>query len=227
MPLIGDRDPRRLPLLAVKVSVGKAVEKGALHYLTYEWKKGWSEWLRESIESFPSVLEHITMTFLIEGISRVTSHQLVRHRLASYTQESQRYSEARILRSVGAENLEEAFEKWSRVLGEANLKVVERTCVLPFEDSWRTCASSILEYITCRLNGYKMEDCRYVLPQAMRTSLLMTTNLREYLHVIKLRSDKRAQWEIRGIAIAMKELIETVVPDLNLEGNISKEAEIE
>ncbi len=220
-PLVGE-DPRRLPIVAVKTSTGKVLEKGLIHYLTSDWKEGWSEWLRNAKEGFPSVLEHVTFTFHIEGISRVTSHQLVRHRLVSFTQESQRYTENRILLAVDSDNLEEAFAKWSTILGSGELEAVEKVCVLPVKDFWRTCVASILEYLTCRFNGNKMEDCRYVLPQAMRTSILMTLNARELLHIIELRDHPKAQWEIRGVAKAMKELASRVVPELFSEVGIER-----
>ena len=63
-----------------------------------------------------------------------------------------------------------------------------------------------------------MEDCRYALPQAIRTSMLVTLNARELLHVVELRGDRKAQWEIRGVAYAMKELASRVVPELFEEG---------
>ncbi|UXD21354.1 thymidylate synthase [Ignicoccus pacificus DSM 13166] len=212
-PLL-DEDPRRLPLLAVKTSTGKVIEKGIWHYLTREWKEGWSGWLSQAPNSFPSVLEHITFTFFIDGISRVTSHQLVRHRLVSFTQESQRYTENRILKVVDAKDLEDAFAKWSAVLGRGEREVVEELCVLPVKDFWRSCAASVLEYLTCRINGKRMEDCRYALPQAVRTSIMMTLNARELLHVIELRADRRAQWEIRGVALALKDLARRIVPEI-------------
>jgi len=212
-PIIND-DPRRLPLLAVKTSTGKVAEKGVTYYLEREWKKGWSSWLGEAVKGFPSVIEHVTFTYFIDGVSRVTSHQLVRHRLASFTQESQRFTEIRILKVVNASTIEEAFANWSKVLGKGNWEDVEELCVLPIRDFWRNCAAAVLEYLTCRINGHKMEDCRYALPQAVRTSMLVTLNARELMHVIELRGDRKAQWEIRGVAQAMKELASRIIPEL-------------
>jgi thymidylate synthase ThyX len=122
------------------------------------------------------------------------------------------------LKVVGAKDVEEAFAKWSAVLGTGDKETVEEMCVIPVKDFWRSCAASVLEYLTCRINGIEMENCRYALPQAVRTSLLMTLNARELLHIIKLRADRRAQWEIRGIALALRDLSERVVPELYEEG---------
>ncbi|NPA96581.1 MAG: FAD-dependent thymidylate synthase, partial [Crenarchaeota archaeon] len=74
------KDPRRLIVLAVKVSQGRLHEHSPEHYLTAYSDERVSEWIMLS-QAFPSVLEHVTFTFLIEGISRVCSHQLVRHRI--------------------------------------------------------------------------------------------------------------------------------------------------
>ncbi len=213
-PLIGDGNPKRLPILAVKVSTGKAVEKGIEHYLTAPWKEGWEDWLRQAKEAFPSVLEHIVLTFHIDGCSRVCSHQLVRHRLVSFTQESQRYSEVRILKAVKASSLGEAKEKYEKL---KDYEVLKELFVIPpelvnEEAFMKGLLDSVLKYLELRLKGVPMEDARFVLPQAIRTSLLATANLREWLHVIELRAHPKAQWEIREIAEGIKELVERMGP---------------
>ncbi len=211
-------EPRRLPLLAVKVSTGKAFEKGIEYYLSEPWKESWSNWLKQAKTSFPSVLEHVVFTFYIDGCSRVCSHQLVRHRLVSFTQESQRYTEIRILKAVEAKDLNEAFIKWGHVLTTVDVETTKKLFVFPpninEEELARVYASAAVEYTMCRLNGKSMEDCRYVLPQAIRTSLLMTTNLRELLHIIELRTSPKAQWEIREVAQALKELVREYFEEL-------------
>ena len=240
-PLIGDGNPKRLPILAVKVSTGKAVEKGIEHYLTAPWKEGWEDWLRQAKEAFPSVLEHIVLTFHIDGCSRVCSHQLVRHRLVSFTQESQRYSEVRILKAYGANDLKEAqkiakdhmykmfdlIRKYAR--GEMSLdevkqsdafKACKKLVVIPpslkEDNKLLFCLRALIEvsaYLDVRaVAKMSLEDARYLLPQAIRTSLLATANLREWFHVIELRAHPKAQWEIREIAEGIKELIERVGP---------------
>ncbi len=213
-PLIGDGNPKRLPILAVKVSTGKAVEKGIEHYLTAPWKEGWDEWIKQAKDSFPSVLEHVVLTFHIDGCSRVCSHQLVRHRLVSFTQESQRYSEVRVLKVIKASSLKEAKEKYEKL---EDYGILKELFVIPpelkgDETYMNSLLNSILEYLELRLKGVPMEDARFVLPQAIRTSLLATANLREWLHVIELRAHPKAQWEIREIAERIKELIEQVGP---------------
>ena len=242
-PLVGDGNPKRLPILAVKVSTGKAVEKGIRHYLISPWKDGWEGWLKHAKDEFPSVLEHITLTFHIDGCSRVCSHQLVRHRLASFTQESQRYTEARILKALKTKNLEEAHHTADRFAAVAFLESVKNATSIDdekyrymleevtgekdAEEMMKACNElavippkvpnkagfcemlfvNVMNYIEMRRDGVPMEDARYVLPQAMRTSLLVTANLREWLHIIELRAHPKAQWEIREVAEKIRDLI--------------------
>jgi thymidylate synthase (FAD) len=187
----GGLDPRRLVVLAVKVSQGKVREKGIEHYLREFPEKDVHEWVLKAAE-FPSVLEHVVFTFYIEGISRVASHQLVRHRIASYTQESQRYAEVRLDYVVPETVLGRNFEYRYR-------DAVER-CYRLYE--------AMVD------SGVPLEDARYVLPQAFTTSILMTVNLRELIHIACLRLSGRAQWEIREVVRAMVEEASRVVPEI-------------
>jgi len=187
----GGVDPRRLVVLAVKVSQGKVREKGVEHYLREYPEGDVRRWLLKASE-FPSVLEHITFTFYVEGISRVASHQLVRHRIASYTQESQRYSEVRphyvVPKTVELKGFGDVF----RVLAER-------------------CYRLYREMIKA---GVPYEDARYVLPQAFTTSILMTVNLREFVHIACVRLRPEAQWELREVVKVMVEESSKVVPEV-------------
>jgi thymidylate synthase (FAD) len=184
-------DPRRLVVLAVKVSQGKVRERGVEHYLREFPEKDVGEWILKATE-FPSVLEHVVFTFYIEGISRVASHQLVRHRIASYTQESQRYTEVRSDYVVPDTVVRSGFEERFRELAEA-------------------CYQLYREMVG---SGVPYEDARYVLPQAFTTSVLMTVNLRELVHIACLRLSEKAQWEIREVVRAMVEEASRVVPEI-------------
>jgi len=221
-------DVRRLPLLAVKVSTGKVTEHGPERYLYGEWKEGWSDWLRQAKEAFPSVLEHSVFTFFIDGCSRVCSHQFVRHRLLSITQESQRYTEARILKAfaevtgelMSTEQIAEALEPSVYYVSHLHPDVraaLELLFVIPrsvkSEHALISLARSLRDYLVC-CSSAPMEDCRFLLPQAIRTSLLVTANLREWLHVIELRDSPKAQWEVRGVARAIKEILKEEVHEV-------------
>ena len=123
-----------------------------------------------------SVFEHASATFLIEGISRVCSHQLVRHRLASFTQRSSRYC----LSDVPMVYPE--FQTEDNHLKEIFHKAIQH---------------SKEAYDSLVMAGIPMEDARFVLPQAESTSLVMTANFREWRTIFKLRCSPHAQWEIR------------------------------
>ena len=140
-----------------------------------------------------SVLEHASFTFGIEGISRVTSHQLVRHRVASYSQQSQRYVShqerfAVVTPPSIAENPEYAalFDAQVTALHAAYAGLIEA--------------------------GVLAEDARYLLPNATETKLLVTMNARELLHFFAVRCCERAQWEIRAMAVEMLRLVRPVAP---------------
>jgi len=140
-----------------------------------------------------SVLEHASFTFGIEGISRVTTHQLVRHRIASFSQQSQRYVSHKEIfdvvlpPSIAADP--ELSEKFSALIGEIHHfygELVEK--------------------------GIPAEDARYVLPNAAETKILVTMNARELFHFFRLRCCERAQWEIRAMAVEMLKLVKVVAP---------------
>ena len=129
-----------------------------------------------------STLEHVTFTFGVEGISRAASHQLVRHRIASYSQQSQRY--------VSAD------------FGYVTPKTVAAVPAL-LKDYERHMASSSRLYEKLGKAGIPAEDARFVLPNATETKILVTMNARELHHFFALRTCRRAQWEIREMALRM------------------------
>jgi thymidylate synthase (FAD) len=140
-----------------------------------------------------SVLEHASFTFGIEGISRVTTHQLVRHRIASFSQQSQRYVSHK-----------DKFDVIVPPTIAANKELSERFAALIDEIH--------LLYGEMVDNGIPAEDARYVLPNAAETKILVTMNARELFHFFRLRCCERAQWEIRAMAVAMLKLVKDVAP---------------
>ena len=135
-------------------------------------------------EGHLSIFEHASATFLIEGISRACSHQLVRHRLCSFSQESQRYVElgnSGHLEYVVPDNIlmdEEAYEVVVGVIDHAELA-----------------------YKNLRALGIKKEDARFMFPNATTTRLVMTANFRQWLHIFDQRISQHAQWEIRNVCL--------------------------
>lgn len=140
-----------------------------------------------------SVLEHATFTFGIEGISRACSHQLVRHRLASYSQQSQRYVKQEEPHFIVPQSVIDA--------GQA--------------DRYNQAMEYAWAFYRAMCNaGVPAEDARFVLPNAAETKLVMTMNARELLHLFRLRCCRRAQWEIRALAVEMLFLVKTASPIL-------------
>ena len=133
-----------------------------------------------------SVLEHGSITFAISDISRALSHQLVRHRIASFSQRSQRYVNENNFTYVIPESIQ----------NDPILKSIY--------ESHMSNAKTIYEVLTS--NSIPEEDARYVLPNACTTSLVMTMNVRELHHFFNLRCCTRAQQEIRLLAEAMLKL---------------------
>ena len=141
-----------------------------------------------------STIEHVSFTFGIEGVSRVLTHQLVRHRIASYDQQSQRYVAAHGFEYITPPTIAEnpaAKAKYDALLAEIRKTYDELTEM-----------------------GVPKEDARYVLANAAETKILVTMNARSLLHFFNLRCCYRAQWEIREMANLMLAEVQKVAPTL-------------
>jgi thymidylate synthase (FAD) len=150
--------------------------------------------LKKVMESgHTSVLEHASFTFSISGVSRALTHELVRHRIASYTQQSQRYvkfdKEKDFIVPHTVEKNEKAKKIYEKIL-----------------------ADSVRSYNELVENGIPYEDARYVLPNASPTNIILSMNGRELLHFFALRCCERAQWEIRELATEMCKQAKEVAP---------------
>ncbi len=143
-------------------------------------------------EGHESIIEHASATFEISGISRACSHQLVRHRLASYSQESQRYVEMDDPEWVIPDDVAEdeaAMEVWEAFAGQV-----------------------VSAYQALRERGVRKEDARFVLPNATATRIIVSMNFRELRHLFRIRISRGAQWEIRQLGIAMLEAVTPHAP---------------
>ena len=140
-----------------------------------------------------STLEHVSYTFAVDGVSRALTHQLVRHRLASFNQQSQRYVKFAGDVEVVKPPTVAAQEDTSRIFDEAIDAVV---------DAYHKLLDA----------GVPAEDARYLLPNAAETKIVITMNIRELLHFLSLRCCNRAQWEIRELANRMLELVRPTAP---------------
>lgn len=140
-----------------------------------------------------SILEHILFTFSVEGLSRSASHQLVRHRVASFSQQSQRYtdmSEAEFITPTTIKFNNKALAIFNKITEETRRA-----------------------YSELRDLGIPAEDARFVMPNASTTNLVMSMNFRELWYVSGIRLCRRAQWEIRDLFLRIKSELHSV-PEL-------------
>ena len=139
-----------------------------------------------------SVFEHASVTFEIDGISRACSHQLVRHRLASFSQCSQRYCKI----DVSSDDWYVMSKSFDNLTDADN------------EHFYRQRMKYYARFYQDALDaGIKPEDARYLLPEATKTKIVVTMNLRELFHFFDTRNSNRAQWEIRDVAYTMHNVL--------------------
>lgn len=145
-------------------------------------------------EGHESIIEHASITFEISGISRACSHQLVRHRLASYSQESQRYvdmSDPEFVVPPSVAQSPDAMSVWEEFMGQVG-------------DA----------YHRLRELRVRKEDARFVLPNATATRIIVTMNYRSLRHFFSVRCERGAQWEIRELALEMLRQVHTLAPSV-------------
>jgi len=149
-----------------------------------------------------SPIEHVSFTFALSGVSRALTHQLVRHRLASYSQQSQRYTDAShfdyIMPPAIAENAA-AKERFMRFMDEAGKAYRDIRALLEAD---------------ARTGAKASEDARFVLPQSTQTRIIATMNCRSLLNFFEQRCCMRAQWEIRAVAGQMLDKFREVLPEI-------------
>ena len=157
------------------------------------------ELIRRVVDSgHESVAEHVNFTFRITGLSRVTSHQFVRHRIASYSQESQRYSDP----------LEIKDRYWAVIPDSIQENPEAKKLAIDFLEESIRVRKKMDEL------GIKLEDSRYFLPNATKTAIVVTMNARTLWNFFNFRICSRAQWEIRRLAKLMYYLVNDVAPAL-------------
>ncbi|NLW10069.1 MAG: FAD-dependent thymidylate synthase [Firmicutes bacterium] len=183
-------EPDRLVAAAARLCYSPEDPAAILEGLTPGHQKKLLARLRSAGHDSP--LEHAAFTFTIEGVSRSLSHQLVRHRIASYSQRSQRYVSEAGFTYVAPPSLrqspaaEERFHQIMEEIREAYKDLVEL--------------------------GVPREDARYLLPNACTTQLMMTMNARSLLNFLELRCCRRAQWEINCLAWKIRALLQEAAP---------------
>jgi thymidylate synthase (FAD) len=204
------RQNLRVELLSLTEKAEELIEvAGRISHRSQKRRKGDSkeDFIRMLIRmGHESVLEHASATFRISGVSRALTHQLVRHRICSYTQSSQRYVNQEIF------------------------NFIEPKGIMKNEDGNRIFLRSMKQsretYIELQKLGITNEDARFVLPTAIETEIVMTANLREWRHVIELRGKREAQWEIRMMAIEILRILKKRVPVVFEDFIIDQEGQI-
>lgn len=165
-----------------------------------------------------SPIEHVSFTFAVEGISRACSHQLVRHRIASYSQQSQRYVSMEGFEYVTPPEIaadSQALEIYDKQMSQAAecYNALADTLEKKHYDAF---IKEGRDEKTARRDARKkaIEDARFVLPNACTTKIIVTMNARSLLNFFKLRCCNRAQWEIRAVAHEMLRLACEAAPKL-------------
>ena len=193
-------------LLAITPRAEKLIEEaGRTCYLSLERITDDSEknFIRKSIKNgHLSILEHASASFRIKGASRAFTHQLVRHRIASYSQQSQRYVDETGFSYI----IPPAIRKDSHAAGifRAFIKEAEKA------------------YNELRKAGMKKEDARFVLPNALESEIVFSANFREFRTIFSLRLDRAAQWEIRCVCMEMLKILQKEAPSVFGDYNIDE-----
>ncbi|OHD66362.1 MAG: thymidylate synthase, flavin-dependent [Spirochaetes bacterium RBG_13_51_14] len=185
-------------LLAITPGAERVIEEaGRTCYLSIDRIAEGSEksFIRNCLKrGHHSILEHATATFRITGASRAFTHQLVRHRLASFSQQSQRYVDETGFNYVIPGD----------ILADVEAAALFRGCMAHAEETYRL----------LRKRGMKKEDARFVLPNALESQIVFSANFRELRTIFRLRLDRSAQWEIRRVCIEMLKILQKEAPSV-------------
>jgi len=189
----------QVELMAITPNAEDVIERACrtcyLSFNRYDPPASTEELIKKVIRKMHhSVLEHAMATFRIKGGSRVFTHELVRHRLMSPSQESQRYVEygkTRAYTMVAPPTVKESgyYERFMKLAAEAERLYSEMVAA-----------------------DIPKEDARYILPNATTSEIVISANLREYRHIFEVRCHPRAHWEIRLICLEMLRILKRETP---------------
>ena len=157
------------------------------------------------------IIEHVSATFLFDGCSRACTHQLVRHRLASYSQESQRYVDLDKGGPLSDKLTPEELYSFFVIPPALRPFRPSNPALMAFLTSLKV---AVMDYRAARAAGLRKEDARFLLPNATPTRVVVTMNLRSWRHFIALRADPAAQWEIREIAHRVLDALYPLAPSV-------------
>jgi len=200
----------KVELLSITPDAEKLIEAaGRTSYLSFDKQGEDTEkrFIRMLIKNgHLSVLEHAYATFRISGVSRAFTHQLVRHRLCSFIQQSQRYVDEGNFNYIEPDSIKENPEAHSIFID-----LMDRAKEA---------------YFKLYKLGARKEDARYVLPNAVESQILVSANFREWRHIIELRGKPQSQWEIRKAAIEILKILKNHAPTIFGDFEVDKEKEI-
>jgi len=200
----------KVELLSITPYAEKLIENiGRTSYLSFEkQKKGtYVDFINMLIKNDDlSVLEHAYATFRIIGNSRAFTHQLVRHRLCSYTQQSQRYVDEHNFKYVEPESIKNDKSAHNLFINFMNK------------------AKEI--YSELQKLGIANEDARFVLPNAVESEIAITANFRQWRHIMEIRGHPDAQWEIRTTVIEILKILKKHAPTVFADFQIDDEKKI-
>lgn len=157
-----------------------------------------------------SPIEHVSFTFAVEGVSRSLTHQLVRHRIASYSQQSQRYVKLNQFEYIVPPAINNN-EKCKEIYVNA-MKNIQRDYDIIVDNLMQDYLKQGLDKKVAEKKA--IEDARYVFPNACETKIILTMNARSLINFFNHRCCERAQWEIRNLADEMLKQVKEVAPIL-------------
>lgn len=209
-------DPEKTVAAAAKLCYSQTGVIGILDGLTEEKTAAFTRMLADMGHESP--LEHASFTFGIEGVSRALLAQITRHRIASYSVQSQRYVRNGSFEYVTPpeiENVPEAIELFKEAM-QKDQEYYDKLTEILMEKHQKDFLAQGMDEKAARKAAEKksIEDARFVLPNACETKMVVTMNARSLLNFFHHRCCNRAQWEIREVANQMLRLVSAVAPNL-------------
>ncbi|MBQ4137767.1 MAG: FAD-dependent thymidylate synthase [Clostridia bacterium] len=207
-------DADKLVAAAAKLCYAKSDINTLMDNLTPEKVESFLTLLNDLGHSSP--IEHASFTFGIEGVSRALLAQITRHRIASFSVQSQRYVDKSSFEYIMPPEIAvipEAREEYERAMRE-DAEHYERLRSILTEKHFKDFIAEGIEEKEAKKMAEKKanEDARFVLPNSCDTRIIMTMNVRSLHNFFSLRCCRRAQWEIRELACEMLKLVREVAP---------------
>ncbi len=209
-------DPEKLIASAAKLCYSSSDVATLMDNLTDEKIKEFIDMLNAIGHESP--MEHASFTFAVEGISRACSHQLVRHRIASYSQKSQRYVDENDFEYVtppsvlADDRTKEQYDIQMKHIANAYVRL--RNALVDYHKNTLIADGHSEKSALSAAKKLANEDARFLLPNACETKIVVTMNVRSLFNFFKHRCCNRAQWEIRAVACEMLRLCCEVAPNI-------------